>query len=128
MRRVMQLACVCGCSRWVARRSAWRRGCPPPFPATHSLPQAEKLVAKLDTLGSTAGDLGLSLFKVAKFEVRRVRVLAAGAARAAAAVPCGRRLQLIVCGRRCAAVPGGGGRRAGQLHRHAALQQRADCR
>lgn len=34
--------------------------------------QAEKLVAKLDALGATAGDLGLSLFKVAKFEVRRV--------------------------------------------------------
>lgn len=33
--------------------------------------QAEKLVAKLDALGATAGDLGLSLFKVAKFEVRR---------------------------------------------------------
>jgi hypothetical protein len=32
--------------------------------------QAEKLVGKLDALGSTAGDLGLSLFKVAKFEVR----------------------------------------------------------
>lgn len=32
--------------------------------------QAEKLVAKLDALGTTAGDLGLSLFKVAKFEVR----------------------------------------------------------
>lgn len=32
--------------------------------------QAEKLVAKLDALGATAGDLGLSLFKVAKFEVR----------------------------------------------------------
>lgn len=31
--------------------------------------QAEKLVAKLDALGGTAGDLGLSLFKVAKFEV-----------------------------------------------------------
>jgi hypothetical protein len=31
--------------------------------------QAEKLVAKLDALGATAGDLGLSLFKVAKFEV-----------------------------------------------------------
>lgn len=29
---------------------------------------AEKLVAKLDALGATAGDLGLSLFKVAKFE------------------------------------------------------------
>jgi hypothetical protein len=34
--------------------------------------QAEKLVAKLDALGATAGDLGLSLFKVAKFEVRLV--------------------------------------------------------
>lgn len=33
------------------------------------LTQAEKLVAKLDALGATAGDLGLSLFKVAKFEV-----------------------------------------------------------
>lgn len=32
--------------------------------------QAEKLVGKLDQLGATAGDLGLSLFKVAKFEVR----------------------------------------------------------
>lgn len=32
--------------------------------------QAEKLVGKLDQLGGTAGDLGLSLFKVAKFEVR----------------------------------------------------------
>jgi hypothetical protein len=32
--------------------------------------QAEKLVAKLDALGTTAGDLGLSMFKVAKFEVR----------------------------------------------------------
>ncbi|KAF6260469.1 hypothetical protein COO60DRAFT_892770 [Scenedesmus sp. NREL 46B-D3] len=29
---------------------------------------AEKLVGKLDQLGSTAGDLGLSMFKVAKFE------------------------------------------------------------
>lgn len=32
--------------------------------------QAEKLVGKLDQLGATLGDLGLSLFKVAKFEVR----------------------------------------------------------
>lgn len=31
--------------------------------------QAEKLVGRLDQLGATAGDLGLSLFKVAKFEV-----------------------------------------------------------
>eukprot|EP00775_Hariotina_reticulata_P008356 gene8356-8540_t len=30
--------------------------------------EAEKLVAKLDQLGAAAGDLGLSLFKVAKFE------------------------------------------------------------
>eukprot|EP00879_Flechtneria_rotunda_P009329 GHRR01009767.1.p2 GENE.GHRR01009767.1~~GHRR01009767.1.p2 ORF type:complete len:234 (+),score=100.44 GHRR01009767.1:1672-2373(+) len=30
--------------------------------------QAEKLVGKLDQLGATAGDLGLSLFKVAKLE------------------------------------------------------------
>lgn len=38
--------------------------------------QAEKLVAKLDALGTTAGDLGLSLFKVAKFEVRARSLLA----------------------------------------------------
>lgn len=39
--------------------------------------QAEKLVGKLDQLGATAGDLGLSLFKVAKFEVRHGTVLPA---------------------------------------------------
>jgi hypothetical protein len=32
--------------------------------------QAEKLVGRLDQLRATAGDLGLSMFKVAKFEVR----------------------------------------------------------
>lgn len=37
--------------------------------------QAEKLVAKLDALGATAGDLGLSLFKVAKFEVCALHTL-----------------------------------------------------
>lgn len=38
---------------------------------------AEKLVGKLDALGSTAGDLGLSLFKVAKFEEAEGGALAA---------------------------------------------------